>query len=109
MQATGELGWGESGVNSFTEQCVARLEGSVKNWVDNKGTLAPDSARVAKLCPNDCSSHGTCNTGQMCHMINYNLNLVIIPVDNNEHQRIDDVSTDRIFYGIQSLETMGFA
>ena len=31
-----------------------------------------------------------------------------MPVDNNEHQRIDDVSTDRIFYGIQSLETMGF-
>ena len=31
-------------------------------------------------------------------------------VDNNEHQRIDDVSTDRISYGIQSLETiMGFA
>ena len=22
-----------------------------------------------------------------------------MPVDNNEHQRIDDVSTDRIFYG----------
>ena len=32
-----------------------------------------------------------------------------MPVDNNEHQRIDDVSTDRISYGIQSLETMGFA
>ena len=32
-----------------------------------------------------------------------------MPVENNEHQRIDDVSTDRIFYGIQSLETMGFA
>ena len=32
-----------------------------------------------------------------------------MPVDNNEHQRIDDVSTDILFYGIQSLETMGFA
>ena len=34
-----------------------------------------------------------------------------MPVDNNEHQieRIDDVSTYRISYGIQSLETMGFA
>ena len=31
-----------------------------------------------------------------------------MPVDNNEHQRIDDVSTDLISYGIQSLETMGF-
>ena len=30
-----------------------------------------------------------------------------MPVDNNEHQRIDDVSTDRISYSIQSLETMG--
>ena len=32
-----------------------------------------------------------------------------MPVDNNE-QRIDDikVSTDRISYGIQSLETIGF-
>ena len=29
-----------------------------------------------------------------------------MPVDNNEHQRIDDVSTDRISYGIQSLETI---
>ena len=29
--------------------------------------------------------------------------------DNNKHQRIDDLSTDRISYGIQSLETMGFA
>ena len=29
-------------------------------------------------------------------------------VDISEHQRIDDVSTDRISYGIQSLETMGF-
>ena len=36
-------------------------------------------------------------------------NLVIMSVDNNEHQRIDDVSTDRISYGIESLETMGFA
>ena len=33
---------------------------------------------------------------------------VIMPVDNNEHQRIDDVSTNCISYGIQSLETMGF-
>ena len=31
-------------------------------------------------------------------------NLVIMPVDNNEHQRIDDVS-----YDIRSVETMGFA
>ena len=32
-----------------------------------------------------------------------------MPVDNNEHQMIDDVSTDRIFYDIPSVETMGFA
>ena len=32
-----------------------------------------------------------------------------MPEDNNEYQMIDDVSTNRIFYGIQSLETMGFA
>ena len=34
-----------------------------------------------------------------------------MPVANNEHQRIDDVSTDRISFGIQSqsLETTGFA
>ena len=32
-----------------------------------------------------------------------------MPVDNNEHQRIDDVSTDRIFYDIRSVETMDFA
>ena len=38
----------------------------------------------------------------------YYPNLVIMPVDNNEHQRIDDVSTDRISYDI-SVETMGFA
>ena len=31
-----------------------------------------------------------------------------MPVDNNEHQRIDDVSTDLISYGIQSLGTIGF-
>ena len=37
------------------------------------------------------------------------VNLVILPVDNNEHQRIDDVSTDRISYDIRSVETMGFA
>ena len=31
-------------------------------------------------------------------------------VDNNEHQRIDDVSTyHNISYDIQSQETMGFA
>ena len=30
-----------------------------------------------------------------------------MPVENNEHQRKDDVFTDRISYGIQSLETMG--
>ena len=45
----------------------------------------------------------------MCSlMCIYYPHLVIMPVDNNEHQRIDDVSTDRISYGIQSLETMGF-
>ena len=32
-----------------------------------------------------------------------------MPIDNNEHQRIDDVSTDCIFYDIRSVETMGFA
>ena len=32
-----------------------------------------------------------------------------MPVDNNEHRRINDVSTDRISYGIQSVETMDFA
>ena len=32
-----------------------------------------------------------------------------MPVDNNEHQRIDDESTDRIFYDIRSVETMDFA
>ena len=32
-----------------------------------------------------------------------------MPVDNNEHQRIDDVSTGGISYGILSLEIMGFA
>ena len=42
-------------------------------------------------------------------MMDYYPNLVILPVDNNEHQRIDDVSTDRIFYDIRSVETMGFA
>ena len=31
-----------------------------------------------------------------------------MPADDNEHQMIDDVSTDRISYGIQSLETIGF-
>ena len=36
-------------------------------------------------------------------------NFVIVPVDNNEHQRIGDVSTDRISYAIMSLEIMGFA
>ena len=39
----------------------------------------------------------------------YYPNLVILPVDNNEHQRIDDVSTDRISYDIRSVETMGYA
>ena len=29
-------------------------------------------------------------------------------VQNNEHQRIDDVPTDLISYGIQSLKTTGF-
>ena len=32
-----------------------------------------------------------------------------MPVDNNEHQRIDDVSAGRIPYDIRSVETMGFA
>ena len=32
-----------------------------------------------------------------------------MPADSNEHQKIDDVSTDRITYSIQSLETMGLA
>ena len=32
-----------------------------------------------------------------------------MPVDDNEHQRIDDVSTELISYDIQSLETLGFA
>ena len=32
-----------------------------------------------------------------------------MPADYNEHQRIDDVSTDHISYDIQSLEPMGFA
>ena len=45
--------------------------------------------------------------GQYMHC--YYPNLVILPVDNNEHQRIDDVSTDRISYDIRSVETMGFA
>ena len=29
-------------------------------------------------------------------------------VDNNELQRVDDVSTGRISYDIRSVETMGF-
>ena len=29
-------------------------------------------------------------------------------VRNNEHQRVDDVSTELISYAIQSLETSGF-
>ena len=42
------------------------------------------------------------------HPILYNYsNLVIMPVDNNQHQRIDDVSTDLISYGIQSLDWFG--
>ena len=44
----------------------------------------------------------------MCVCIYYP-NLVILHADNNEHQRIDDVSTDRISYDIRSVETMGFA
>ena len=31
-----------------------------------------------------------------------------MPLDDHEHQRIDDVSTDCISYGIPSLETMDF-
>ena len=42
-------------------------------------------------------------------LYNYYPNFVIPPVDNNEHQRIDDESTDRIFYDIRSVETMGLA
>ena len=42
-------------------------------------------------------------------MIIYYASLVIMPVENNEHQRIDDISTDHISYGIQLLETMGIA
>ena len=30
-----------------------------------------------------------------------------MPVSNTEHQRIDNVSSDLISYGIQSLETIG--
>ena len=42
------------------------------------------------------------------HPILYNYsNLVIMPGDNNQHQRIDDVSTDLISYGIQSLDWFG--
>ena len=29
-----------------------------------------------------------------------------MPVDNNEHQRIDDESIDRISYDIRSVETV---
>ena len=32
-----------------------------------------------------------------------------MPVDNNEHQQIDDVSTDHVSYDIRSVETMDFA
>ena len=32
-----------------------------------------------------------------------------MPVNNNKHPWIDDVTTDRISNGIQSVETMGFA
>ena len=32
-----------------------------------------------------------------------------MPVDKNDHQRIDNVSTDRMFYDIRSVETMGLA
>ena len=35
--------------------------------------------------------------------------LVIRPVDNDEHQRFNDISADLISYGIQSLEKIGFA
>ena len=33
----------------------------------------------------------------------------MLAVDNNEYQRINDVSTDRISCDIRSVETMGFA
>ena len=49
----------------------------------------------------------------MCYILKFIMiyypNLVIMPVDNNEHQKIDYVSTDRIFYDIRSVETIGFA
>ena len=48
------------------------------------------------------------NEYMMMFIIFYYPNLVILPVDNNEHQRIDDVSTDRISYDIRSVEKMGF-
>ena len=32
-----------------------------------------------------------------------------MPVGNNEHQRFDDVSTDRVFYDVRSVETMALA
>ena len=47
--------------------------------------------------------------GGNCITFFYYPNLVILPVDNNEHQRIDDVSTDRVSYDIRSVETMGSA
>ena len=37
-------------------------------------------------------------------LINQSINHVIIPEGNNEHQWIDNISTDLISYGIQSLE-----
>ena len=51
----------------------------------------------------------TCLYQKLMYIYIYYPNLVILPVDNNEHQRIDDVSTDRISYDIRSVETMGFA
>ena len=51
----------------------------------------------------------TYTVSRVTYTDDYYPNLVILPVDNNEHQRIDDVSTDRISYDILSVETMGFA
>ena len=33
----------------------------------------------------------------------------MMPVGNNEHQRVDNISTDLISYDIQPLDTIGFA
>ena len=43
-------------------------------------------------------SNNSCVTKRNPWQYIYYPNLVVMPVDNNEHQRIDDVSTDHIFY-----------